>query len=106
VQEEEPADAARVQEAFGRYYPPPLLEAARKHLYKMLMKSLRGYHAHHSLHQRLLGLLQDVQILFHKGLAETGFEQLEKAKALALRHEQFPCYLLAAGLELQYLTEW
>jgi hypothetical protein len=105
VLEAEPSDAAGVQEAFCRYYPPSLLEAARKHLYKMLMKSLRGYHAHHSLQQRLLGLLQDVQILFHKGLAETGFQQLEKAKALALRHEQFPCYLLAAGLELQYLTE-
>jgi hypothetical protein len=105
ILEAEPPGAARVQEAFGRYYPLPLLEAARKHLYKMLMKSLRGYHAHHSLQQRLLGLLQDVQILFHKGLAETGFAQLEKVKALALRHEQFPCYLLAAGLELQYLTE-
>jgi hypothetical protein len=105
VLEEEPPDAARVQEAFGRYHPLPLLEAARKHLYKMLMKSLRSYHADRSLQQRLLGLIQDVQILFGKGLAETAFEQLEKAKALALRHEQFPCYLLAAGLELQYLTE-
>ncbi len=76
ILEAEPPGAARVQEAFGRYHPLPLLEAARKHLYKMLMKSLRSYHADRSLHQQLLGLLQVVLILFGIVLDVRDFYQL------------------------------
>ncbi|MFT2010502.1 hypothetical protein ACMA1I_17640 [Pontibacter sp. 13R65] len=87
-----------------KIYPDALLEPASKHLYKMLMRSLRNYEADKSVENKLITLLGDVRILFSKGIFELCFSEIEKAKTLAYRHEKFGYFLLFARLELQYLT--
>lgn len=85
-------------------YPDAVLEPAYKHLYKMLMRSLRNYESDKSAENKLINLLGDVKILFNKGIFELCFSEIEKGKKLALRHEKFSYYLLFARMELQYLT--
>jgi len=85
-------------------FPDVVLEPAYRHLYKMLMRSLRNYEADKSVENKLINLLGDVKILFNKGIFALCFSEIEKAKKLALQYEKFNYYLLFARLELQYLT--
>ena len=48
--------------------------------------------------------VEEVNILFERGLTDLCFAELEKAKQLALRYEKFPYYLILAQMELQYLA--
>lgn len=94
----------KLKERLKQAYPHATLEPAYKHLYKMLMRSLRNYEAEKSVENKLNNLLGDVKILFNKGIFELCFSEIEKAKKLALSHENFAYYLLFARMELQYLT--
>ncbi|MGV3561339.1 hypothetical protein [Larkinella arboricola] len=84
-------------------FPGASLEPARKHLYRVLMKSLRQFESDKSIEERLMNLIQDSLILFNRGLINASFEQLEKAKTLALEHEKFLFYIQAARQELQFI---
>jgi hypothetical protein len=86
-----------------RQYPGTSIEPARKHLYHVLMKSLRQYESGKDVEIRLMNLLHDSRILYNKGLINQSFEQLERVKHLALSGEKFIHYILAARQELQYL---
>ncbi|MDQ3291862.1 MAG: hypothetical protein M3Q05_11300, partial [Bacteroidota bacterium] len=85
-------------------YPEAVIETARKHLYRMLMKSLRSFESDKAIENRLMQRIQDIKILFNKGLLEMCFGELERAMELALKYEKFSYYLILARLELQYLT--
>jgi hypothetical protein len=99
-----PGAVEAVRGAFAARYPAALLEPTRKHLGKVLLKALRSFRAEKSVRSRLLALIEEVEVLFEKGLVAAGLARLEKGKELALRYEQFMIYLLLARLELQYLT--
>lgn len=90
--------------SFTQRYPKASFDTARKHLYRMLMKSLRSYGSENSVENKLVQLIEDVKILFDRGITALCFAELEKGKNLALRHEKFYYYLILARLELQYLT--
>lgn len=83
-------------------FPGTTLESARKHLDYVVMKSLRQFEAESWLDARLMNLIHDSAILFRKGLFADCFAPLDKAKRLALRHEKFSLYVLAARQELQF----
>lgn len=93
-----------IKDNLSRIYPNVVLEPACKHLYKMLMRSLRNYESDKGVDNKLVNLLCDVKILFNKGMFELCFSELKKAKKLALRYEKFGFYVLFARQELQYLT--
>lgn len=84
-------------------FPGTKLESARKHLDYVLMKSLRQFEAESWLDARLMNLIHDSAILFRKGLFADCFAPLDKAKRLALQHERFSIYVLAARQELHFL---
>lgn len=90
---------------FAVHYPHAVCETARKHLYKMILKSLRSFEPNHSIENKLLNLICNIKILFNKGLIELCFKEIEKGKKLALTNEKFSYFLLVARLELQYLTK-
>lgn len=90
--------------SFARQYPMASFDTARKHLYRMLMKSLRSYGSESTVENQLLRIVQDVKILFERGLTALCFAQLDKGKALALHYEQFYYFLILGRLELQYLA--
>ncbi|MDX3916135.1 MULTISPECIES: hypothetical protein [Olivibacter] len=97
-------DPAYIKNRLEKNFPDAKLEPACKHLYKMLMRSLRSFEADKSTENRLSNLLGDIKILFDKGLYELCFSELDKAKKLALKHEKFAFYILLAKQELLYLT--
>lgn len=87
-----------------RIFPGNTIEPARKHLYHVLMKSLRQFETEKDIEALLMNLLQDSRILYNKGLIKLSFKQLEKIKQIALKREKFMYYILAARQELQYLV--
>ncbi|RDC61747.1 hypothetical protein [Adhaeribacter pallidiroseus] len=102
LEKEQSTDA--VMASISQKYPAAVIDTARKHLYRMLMKSLRSYESDRSIENRLMQRIQDIKILFNKGLLDLCFGELERAMELALKHEKFSYYLILARLELQYLT--
>jgi hypothetical protein len=94
----------KVQAELQRIYPGSSIEPARKHLYRVVMRSLRQFDSEKDIETRLANLLQDSRILYTKGLLNQSLEQLERAKQLAISHEKFLHYILAARQELQYLV--
>lgn len=93
-----------IKDHLKKKYPDAVLEPAYKHLYKMLMRSLRNYESEKSVENKLSNILGDVKILFNKGIFDLCFSEIEKAKNLALKYEKFGFYLIFARQELQYLT--
>jgi hypothetical protein len=84
-------------------FPGSKIEPARKHLYKVIMRSLRLYEGEKNIEIKLMNLLQDSRILFSKGLIDLSLSQLNKIKALAKKQEKFIFQILAAKQEVQYL---
>lgn len=87
-----------------KQFPGSTIEPARKHLYHVVIKSLRQFNNDHDVESRMLGWLQDSSILYSKGLYLLSLEQLLKVKRTALAHEKFMYYIMAARQELQYLV--
>src|SRR5688500_4966975 len=59
-------------------YPNSSIEPARKHLYSVIMKSLRHFENEKDIEIKLINLLQDARLLHNKGLVEASFELLQK----------------------------
>jgi len=95
----------QLQEELNVLFPYTSIEPARKHLYRLLMKSLRQYDSEKQIDVRLFNLMQDSKILFTRGLIDASFEQLDKAKVLALQFERFLLFIQAARQELQHLIQ-
>lgn len=93
-----------LQQKLVQLFPGSSIEPARKHLYHVLIKSLRQYEGDSEIETRLMTLLQDSRILYNKGLYALSMEQLNRAKHLAFQHEKFIHYILAARQELQCLV--
>ncbi|MBC7891401.1 MAG: hypothetical protein H7Y12_04235, partial [Sphingobacteriaceae bacterium] len=89
----------------ARRFPGATLEPARKHLGEVLLRALRQYESRKSVEACWVEALENSRILHVRGLLEAAFEQLEKAKALALKAEQFSLYVLAARRELAYRAQ-
>lgn len=85
-------------------YHDSTIEPARKHLYSVIMKSLRQFGNAKDVETKLSNLLQDARILYNKGLIDASFQVLGKVKQIALDYEKFFYFLLAAKQELNYLV--
>ena len=102
--EETPLLDDKLYSQLDHLYPGTSIEPARKHLYKVLMKSLRQFESDKNVETRIMNILQDSRILYGKGLISQSFEQLDRVKEVSLKHEKFIYYILAARQELQYLV--
>lgn len=80
------------------------IEPARKHLYHVMIKSLRQFNGDQDVELRLMIWLQDSRILYQKGLHSLSLDQLIRVKRVALENEKFMYYIFAARQELQYLV--
>jgi tetratricopeptide (TPR) repeat protein len=85
-------------------FPGHSLEPPRKHLFRVLIKSLRQFENENSVDSQLMNLIEDSRILFNKGIISLSVEQLAKAKEIALVHEKYLHYVLAARQEMEYLS--
>lgn len=93
-----------LQTKLKKLFPNASIEPARKHLYQVMIKSLRQFSHDHDVESQLITWLQDSRILYNKGLYSLSLEQLIRVKRVALSHEKFMYFILAARQELQYLV--
>ena len=93
-----------IQQELNSLFSGKSIEPARKHLYRVLMKTLRQFESERSVEVRLGNLLHDSRILFSKGFPEQAIVVINKAKTLAINKERFLFYLILARQELQLLS--
>ena len=93
----------RIKAAFGEKYSASKFESARKHLYAVLLRSLRVFRADSTLENRLTGQIEEAQILFEKGLSELAITQLKAVQETARQYEKPLLGQWASQLELDYL---
>jgi tetratricopeptide (TPR) repeat protein len=65
------------------------LPSEKNHLFKLILKSLRSYHAENSVRSILKQSLKNVDILHKKGLFEECKKELKRAKKTAVSYEFF-----------------
>lgn len=87
-------------------FPGATLEPARKHLYRVLMQSLRQFEQDKRIDVRIGQLLHDSQILYERGLVQFSQEQLAKARTLAEQHERGLYAVLAARQQVEQWVRW
>jgi len=72
------------KETFIRHFP-----SEKNHLYKLILKSLRAYHADNSVSSLLKQEIKNIEILFEKALFKECNKFLMRAKKQAIEHEKF-----------------
>ncbi|MFM7234525.1 MAG: hypothetical protein ACKOZM_08030 [Flavobacteriales bacterium] len=65
------------------------LPSEKNHLYKLILKSLRGYYSETSVASGLKQDIKNIEILYNKGLFGECIKFIERAKKIATRHEKF-----------------
>ena len=89
-----------------RQFPDTTLQPARKHLYQVLMQSLRQFEGDKRIDVSIAQLLHDSHILHERGLAQFSQEQLKKAQAMAETHERGLYAVLAARQQVEQWERW
>jgi hypothetical protein len=65
------------------------LPSEKNHLYKLVLKSLRGYYADNSVNSILKEEIKNIEILYKKALFKECKKFLKRAKAMAQENEKF-----------------
>lgn len=97
---------AALDEELARLFPQTTLEPARKHLYRVLMQSLRQFEQSKRIDVQISQLLHEAQILYERGLVHFSQQQLEKARTLAEKHERSLHAVLAARQQVEQWVRW
>jgi hypothetical protein len=71
-------------EIFIKHFP-----SEKNHLYKLILKSLRAYHADNSISSILKQEIKNIEILYKKALFKECNKFLYRAKKMAVAHEKF-----------------
>ncbi|MCB0761936.1 MAG: hypothetical protein KDC12_10475, partial [Flavobacteriales bacterium] len=71
-------------ETFIKHFP-----SEKNHLYKLILKSLRSYHADNSASSLLKQEIKNIEILYNKALFKECNKFLLRAKKMAIVHEKF-----------------
>lgn len=71
-------------ETFIKHFP-----SEKNHLYKLILKSLRAYHADNSVSSQLKQEIKNIEILYNKALFKECNKFLMRAKKMAITHEKF-----------------
>lgn len=88
------------KETFIRHFP-----SEKNHLYKLIMKALRAYHAEATVGGVLKMEIKNMEILYEKALYGEANKTLHRAKRLAREHELFYYWFELLNWEKQLLEE-
>ncbi len=88
------------KETFIRHFP-----SEKNHLYKLVLKALRAYHAESSISGVLKQHINNIEILYGKALFGEADKMLQRAKKLAKDHERFYYWFELLGLEKMLIEE-
>ena len=87
-------------ESFVQHFP-----SEKNHLYKLILKSLRSYHADNSISSILQQEIKNIEILYKKALYKECNKFLLRAKKMAHEHEKFYYLFELINIEKQLLEE-
>lgn len=79
-------DEASLIKKFGYADNHNNFAAAKKQLFKLVLKSLREFSSHFGDYQKILQLLKDIEILESRGLRVEALKTVKKAKELAVQN--------------------
>jgi tetratricopeptide (TPR) repeat protein len=102
-QKEYDEDAIKKQfagETFIKHFP-----SEKNHLYKLILKSLRSFHADNSISSMLKHEIKNIEILYKKALFKECNKFLHRAKKIAKSHEKFYYWFELISWEKQLLEE-
>ncbi|HMN04416.1 MAG TPA: hypothetical protein PKD45_01715 [Flavobacteriales bacterium] len=88
------------KETFVRHFP-----SEKNHLYKLILKALRAFHAESSTTGVLKQHINNIEILFGKALYEEANKMLQRAKKIARDHERFYLWYELLAWEKMLLEE-
>lgn len=87
-------------ETFVRHFP-----SEKNHLYKLILKALRAYHAEGSVSGMLKQEIKNIEILYHKALYKECNKLLHRAKRVARENERFYYWFELLNWEKMLLEE-
>ncbi len=89
-----------VKETFVKHFP-----SEKNHLYKLILKSLRAYHADNSVSSILKQEVKNIEILYKKALYKECNKFLHRAKRIAQENERFYYWFELLSWEKMLLEE-
>jgi hypothetical protein len=87
-------------ESFVKHLP-----SEKNHLFHLILKSLRQFHAENSINSQLQEQIKNIEILYQKGLYKEGRKFIKRAKKIAYHYERFYYLFELINWEKQYLEE-
>lgn len=81
------------------------LAVTQNHLYELILKAMRSYHLKRSIDFKLEAMMQDVQFLYEKGLAQQSQTILRRLRKVAQRHDSFLVLLRVIEWETRMVAE-
>ncbi len=84
VYDEEEVKSVFKNETFIKHLP-----SEKNHLYKLILKALRGYYGENSISSFLQQEIKNIEILYNKGLFYECSKFLQRAKKIASKHDRF-----------------
>lgn len=100
VYDEEAIKKTFAKETFIKHFP-----SEKNHLYKLILKALRAYHAEASVGGLLKQEIKNIEILFGKALYGEANKTLHRAKRMARDHEKFYYWFELLNWEKMLLEE-
>ena len=89
IEKQKEYNEEEIKEAFKKERFIRHLPSEKNHLYKLILKSLRIYHADNSVGSQLKEDIRSIEILYNKALYTECGKLIKKAKKLAYAHEKF-----------------
>lgn len=105
IEQQTEYDEASIKKLFQAENFIKHLPSEKNHLYKLVLKSLRSYHADNSISSQLQEDIRDIEILHKRALYKEAGKVLKKAKRIAYSYERFYYLFQLITLEKKLLEE-
>ena len=105
IEEQEEYDEQVIKDRFKGTVFIKHLPSEKNHLYYLILKSLRNFHADSTASSQLQEQIKNIEILFNKALYKECSKLVKKAKKMATDHEEFYFLLELISWEKVLLEE-
>lgn len=105
IEEQEVYDEEEIKKTFAGETFIKHLPSEKSHLYKLILKSLRGFHADSSISSILKQEIKNIEILYNKALFKECRKFLKRAKAKAKEFEKFYYWFELISWEKRLIEE-
>ena len=82
-------DESLLREKFRKEFKLKQFHVAKNYLYHLILKALSSFYQEHSVERKLNTAIDEIEILFHKGLYIQSYKTLLNAKKSAIQFEKY-----------------